>query len=181
MENETKTKNKFWKGVLTGSLVTSFVGLIIVGIAAGINLIGQTVMENQAQVQITEEAESQRGIDLNTVNQKLNTLQYLVERNFLFEEDIDPEQMEAGIYKGMLAGLGDPYTIYYTPEEYESLTEETEGVYCGIGVLVSQNLSSGLITALRVFQGSPAEEAGNLMCWCSKRSGGKREPMWTLR
>lgn len=160
MENETKTKNKFWKGVLTGSLVTAFVGLIIVGIAAGINLIGQTVMENQAQVQITEEAESQRGIDLNTVNQKLNTLQYLVERNFLFEEDIDPEQMEAGIYKGMLAGLGDPYTIYYTPEEYESLTEETEGVYCGIGVLVSQNLSSGLITALRVFQGSPAEEAG---------------------
>ncbi len=160
MENETKTKNKFWKGVLTGSLVTAFVGLIIVGIAAGINLIGQTVMENQAQVQITEEAESQRGIDLNTVNQKLNTLQYLVERNFLFEEYIDPEQMEAGIYKGMLAGLGDPYTIYYTPEEYESLTEETEGVYCGIGVLVSQNLSSGLITALRVFQGSPAEEAG---------------------
>ncbi len=160
MENEIRTKNKFWKGVLTGSLVTAFVGLIIVGIAAGINLIGQTVMENQAQVQVSEGTEAPRGIDISAVNQKLNTLQYLVDRNFLFEEDIDPEQMEAGIYKGMLAGLGDPYTVYYTQEEYESLTEETEGVYCGIGVLVSQNISSGLITALRVFQNSPAEEAG---------------------
>ena len=45
MENEVRTKGKFWKGVLVGSLVTAFAGLIIVGIAAGINLIGQTVMD----------------------------------------------------------------------------------------------------------------------------------------
>ena len=44
MENEVKVKGKFWKGVLVGSLVTAFVGLIIVGVATGINLIGQTVM-----------------------------------------------------------------------------------------------------------------------------------------
>lgn len=160
MENEIRTKGKFWKGVLVGSLVTAFVGLIIVGIAAGINLIGQTVMDNQAQMQVEVDTDGQTGLDLDTINQKLNTLKHLVDYNFLFEEDIDSEKLEAGIYKGMLAGLEDPYTVYYTPEEYESLTEETEGVYCGIGVLVSQNISSGVITALRVFQGSPAEEAG---------------------
>lgn len=160
MENEIRTKGKFWKGVLVGSLVTAFVGLIIVGIAAGINLIGQTVMDNQAQMQVEAGDEGESELDLDTINQKLNTLKHLVDRNFLFQEDIDPEKLEAGIYKGMLAGLEDPYTVYYTPEEYESLTEETEGVYCGIGVLVSQNISSGVITALRVFQGSPAEEAG---------------------
>lgn len=159
MENEVKAKGRFWKGVLVGSLVTAFVGLIIVGIAAGINLIGQTVMDNQAPIQAAGEQVSEE-LDLNTVNQKLETLQQLVDQYFLFEEDIDKKQMEAGIYKGLLAGLEDPYTVYYTQEEYEALTEETEGVYCGIGVLVSQNISSGLITALRVFQGSPAEEAG---------------------
>ncbi|MCI8660388.1 MAG: S41 family peptidase [Lachnospiraceae bacterium] len=160
MENEVKAKSKFWKGVLVGSLVTAFVGLIIVGIAAGINLIGQTVMDNQAQIQMAEEEEETENLDLGRVNQKIETLEQLVDRYFLFDENVDQEQMEAGIYKGMLAGLEDPYTIYYTREEYESLTEETEGVYCGIGVLVSQNISSGLITAIRVFQGSPAEEAG---------------------
>lgn len=154
MENEVKVKGKFWKGVLVGSLVTAFVGLIIVGVATGINLIGQTVMENQVQIQAQGgEVEEPDGLDLEVVNQKLETLQKLVDRYFLFEEDVDLEQMEAGIYKGLLAGLSDPYTVYYTEEEYEALTEETEGVYCGIGVLVSQNISSGLITALRVFQG----------------------------
>ena len=160
MENEVRTKGKFWKGVLVGSLVTAFAGLIIVGIAAGINLIGQTVMDNQAQVQMEEDSQGTEQIDMEQVNQKIETLQQLVDRYFLFEDDIDKEQMEAGIYKGLLSGLEDPYTVYYTQEEYETLTEETEGVYCGIGVLVSQNISSGLITALRVFQGSPAEEAG---------------------
>ena len=155
-----RTKGKFWKGVLVGSLVTAFAGLIIVGIAAGINLIGQTVMDNQAQVQMEEDSQGTEQIDMEQVNQKIETLQQLVDRYFLFEDDIDKEQMEAGIYKGLLSGLEDPYTVYYTQEEYETLTEETEGVYCGIGVLVSQNISSGLITALRVFQGSPAEEAG---------------------
>ncbi|MCI9105159.1 MAG: hypothetical protein HFG57_04235 [Lachnospiraceae bacterium] len=105
MENEIKTKSKFWKGVLVGSLVTAFAGLIIVGIAAGINLIGQTVMDNQAQMQITAEAEDWEGLDLDTINQKINTLQSLVESNFLFQEDIDSEKLEAGIYKGMLSGL----------------------------------------------------------------------------
>lgn len=160
MENEVKAKGKFWKGVLVGSLVTAFAGLIIVGIAAGINLIGQTVMDNQAQLKVSEGGEGSEKLDLGTINNKLETLELLVDRYFLFDEDVDREQMEAGIYKGMLAGLEDPYTVYYTQEEYESLTEETEGVYCGIGVLVSQNISSGLITVLRVFQGSPAEEAG---------------------
>lgn len=155
-----RTKGKFWKGVLVGSLVTAFAGLIIVGIAAGINLIGQTVMDNQAQVQMEEDSQGTEQIDMEQVNQKIETLQQLVDRYFLFEDDIDKDQMEAGIYKGLLSGLEDPYTVYYTQEEYETLTEETEGVYCGIGVLVSQNISSGLITALRVFQGSPAEEAG---------------------
>lgn len=160
MENEVKAKGKFWKGVLVGSLVTAFAGLIIVGIAAGINLIGQTVMDNQAQLKVSEGGEGSEKLDLGIINNKLETLELLVDRYFLFDEDVDREQMEAGIYKGMLAGLEDPYTVYYTQEEYESLTEETEGVYCGIGVLVSQNISSGLITVLRVFQGSPAEEAG---------------------
>lgn len=65
MENEVRTKGKFWKGVLVGSLVTAFAGLIIVGIAAGINLIGQTVMDNQAQVQMEEDPQRAENINLN--------------------------------------------------------------------------------------------------------------------
>lgn len=162
MEKEDRGRTKFWKGVLVGSLVTAFAGLMIVGVATGISLVGRIVMENQSPGQVIESsgaADSDgQELDLHKIGNKILMLQEIVDRYFLFDEDM--EKVEAGIYKGMLAGLEDPYTVYYTPEEYTSLTEETEGVYCGIGVLVSQNMETGIITALRVFRGSPAEEAG---------------------
>ena len=162
MENEKKNKNKFWKGVLVGALVTSFAGLVIVGIAAGISIIGHTVMGGQGIAGIIESSGSPEEESLNyqRIGNKLDLLEQVVDNYFLFEENVDTEQMEAGIYKGMLAGLEDPYTTYYTAEEYRAMTEETEGVYCGIGVQVSQNLETGIITILRVFPSSPAEEAG---------------------
>lgn len=161
MERENRGRNRFWKGVLVGALVTAFAGLIIVGVATGISVIGRSVIDNQ-QTQIVESSGTAKPVkqelDMDAVEKKLDTLQQIVNQYFLFDEDMD--QVEAGIYKGMLSGLDDPYTVYYTPEEYDKLMEETEGTYCGIGVLVSQNIQTGLVTALRVFPNSPAEEAG---------------------
>lgn len=161
LDRENKNRNKFWKGVLVGALVTAFAGLIIVGVATGISVIGRSVIDNQ-QTQIVESSgtaqSAKQQLDMNALEKKLNTLQRIVDEYYLFDEDM--EKVEAGIYKGMMSGLEDPYTVYYTPEEYNTLSEETEGVYCGIGVLVSQSIETGLITALRVFPGSPAEEAG---------------------
>ncbi len=160
-EKDTKTRNKFWKGVLVGSLVTAFAALIMVGVAAGISIIGRTVIENQVQIQQAAEGAGQQDeLNLSRISQKLMMLEDMVDQHFLFEEDVDVVQMEAGIYKGLLEGLQDPYTMYYTREEFESTMEEVEGVYCGIGALVSQNYETGLVTILRVFKGSPAEEAG---------------------
>jgi len=59
-------------------------------------------------------------------------------------------------------GLDDPYSVYYNEEDLTSLLEETSGEYCGIGVMVQQNYNTGIITAVRVFEGSPALEAGML-------------------
>ena len=70
------------------------------------------------------------------------------------------ENVEDYIYKGMLAGLDDPYSEYYTAEDYKEMQESTEGVYSGIGAMLSQNRNTGLCTIVRVFENSPAFEAG---------------------
>ena len=58
----------------------------------------------------------------------------------------------------MLAGLDDPYTYYFDPEEYASLVETTSGEYSGVGMVLMMN---GLLpTVVSVFEGSPAAEAG---------------------
>ena len=43
------SQNRFWMGVLTGALVMAFVGLIIVGMSAGIYLFGRRVISRQPQ------------------------------------------------------------------------------------------------------------------------------------
>ncbi|MCD8368985.1 MAG: S41 family peptidase [Clostridiales bacterium] len=153
-----KKSSKFWKGVLVGILFTVFVGLVAVGAATGIFMFGRSVIGNPVQTAERSEDADMLSLNMGQVVSKLSLLQAIVNEYFLFDEDV--EQVEAGIYKGMMDSLDDPYTVYYTAEEYESLTEETEGVYVGIGVLVSQDAETNTVTALRVFSGSGAEEAG---------------------
>ena len=64
--------------------------------------------------------------------------------------------MIGGRYGSIDAAAG----ISYTEKEYAQLTEETSGTYSGIGALLSQDPDTKICTVLKVFRGSPAEEAG---------------------
>lgn len=92
--------------------------------------------------------------------EKKNYIQALID--YYFWEDVDKEDIYEGMYRGMLEALNDPYACYYTKAEYEELMESVEGVYCGIGALVSQNASTKVITIVRPFVDGPAYKAGIL-------------------
>lgn len=92
------------------------------------------------------------------VEQKCQELQTYIDEYFLF--DYDDENVENGIYRGMLSGLDDDYTAYFSKDEYKDFMQSTNGSYCGIGAVLSQNYETGLISVVEVFEGSPAEEAG---------------------
>lgn len=157
MENG-EGKNRFWKGVLVGALVMAFAGLILVGLSAGIFLIGRTVMGDQTRMAGGDSEDG--GLDMDRISAKMRYIQDIIDRYFLFEED--PEAVEDGIYTGLMYGLGDPYSVYYNEENYASLLEDTSGEYCGIGAMVQQDLTTGIMTVVKVFEGSPALEAGML-------------------
>lgn len=158
MEN----KNKFWKGVLVGTLVTAFAGLIIIGMAAGIWVVGNGVIQNQsAQITGGEASPSELSLDIDRIGRKIELMQQIINEEYLFEEDT--EQVESGIYMGMMAGLGDPYSVYYTEEDFTELMENSiEGEYCGIGAMISQNRETMMMTVIRVFENTPSAEAGML-------------------
>lgn len=90
----------------------------------------------------------------------MDMIQQIVDKYFLFDEDL--EDVESGIYTGLMYGLNDPYSVYYDEDAYNSLKEDTTGVYCGIGAMVMQNRSTGVLTINKVFAGAPAYEAGML-------------------
>ncbi|WP_276861739.1 S41 family peptidase [Anaerococcus tetradius] len=87
----------------------------------------------------------------------MHMLRDLLDKNFLF--DYKEKDLYEGSLKGMFANLGDPYTQYYTADEFKKLMETLDGRYKGIGVLV-QASKEGFIKVVQVFDDSPAAEAG---------------------
>lgn len=77
--------------------------------------------------------------------------------NFLY--DVDEDKMIEGGLKGLLSALGDPYTEYMTPKEYNSLMEQTKGSYVGIGVYVTPS-DDNRIMVVSPIEDTPAEKAG---------------------
>ena len=92
--------------------------------------------------------------------EKLEVLLELVEMYYYKEEDVDVDAMIENAAVGLMAGIGDIYTQYYTPEKMAELVEETEGEYAGIGCQLLADPTDALITVTRVFKGSPAEKVG---------------------
>lgn len=92
--------------------------------------------------------------------EKLEVLLELVEMYYYKEEDVDEEAMLENAAVGLMAGIGDIYTQYYTPEKMAELVEETEGEYAGIGCQLLADPTDALITVTRVFKESPADKAG---------------------
>ena len=103
-------------------------------------------------------SENPKDLNYSKIEAKMRLLQNVIYKNFLFDEH--ETEVEDGIYKGMLSGLGDPYSVYYTADEYKKLTEETSGKYSGIGAVLNQDPETKISRIVNVFPGSPAEEAG---------------------
>lgn len=88
---------------------------------------------------------------------KAVSLENYIKTNSL--QEVDDEQLMEGQLKGMLQGLDDPYSIYMTEEEFKDFTEQTQGVYGGIGVVVTPG-EDNLITVVSPIEGTPGERAG---------------------
>ena len=72
----------------------------------------------------------------------------------------DKAEMLESMYRGFLAGVGDPYTQYFDMEALQAFHVRTEGQFVGIGVRVVVDPESRAVTLVNVFRGSPAAEAG---------------------
>ena len=78
----------------------------------------------------------------------------------IYHGEYDKEQAMEGAYKGYVASLDDPYTEYFTAEEYKSFNSYIDSSYCGIGVAVQYETEKNAILVVDVFDNSPAKDVG---------------------
>ena len=79
-----------------------------------------------------------------------------------YYQDVETDKLLEGAAQGLLYGVGDPYTFYYTAEDFAEMWEEDEGEYAGIGIQISASYLTNICTVSRVFDNGPAREAGVL-------------------
>ncbi len=159
-------KRNFVTGLLSGLCGTIVLFAVVIGVYffAGGRLI------TNAQHDIEDGAENNQTVGTQQVSDKeapfkevvskLSFLETLVDKYYL--NDVNPDAFADGIYKGFMSSLKDPYSTYYTKEEYSALMDSSSGSYCGIGATVSQDVKTGIITVVKPFETGPAQKAGIL-------------------
>ena len=73
---------------------------------------------------------------------------------------IDEDTLNDRLAAGYMNGINDKYAVYYTAKEYSEKQSEEKGTLTGIGVAVVNDTSSGYARIIRLYDNSPAAEAG---------------------
>ena len=162
-------KKKTDSGAFLGGLVVGMVGTLAVACVVVLIywIVGSGSISkpkggsSEGTTSISSSAKKASGEDFVTdeMVSKINYIANLIHEGYFLSE-VSDEDLENGIYKGLLDSLGDPYSEYYTSKEFEEIMQSSSGVYYGIGAYVSLDNLTTLPKISGVFKNGPAEEAG---------------------
>lgn len=150
-----QTKGMFIVGLLTGILASALTAsCIYVGAKA------DAAFKLTNAEPANTESKSTDGVTGDDTIAKLESVEELIDKYYYNEDDINTDDMIEGMYAGMVASLGDPYSVYYTAEEWKALMQDTEGIYYGIGAYVGLDEKTGYGKISGIIANTPAQEAG---------------------
>lgn len=90
--------------------------------------------------------------------QPLSQVYDVIRNYYLWADQVTDAQLVQGAIRGMVQSLGDPYSTYFTPEEYAEWQRSLAGEYTGVGMEIS--VRQGWITVVTPLPDTPAEAAG---------------------
>lgn len=160
MQEEQKNKSSnFLPGFITGIMSSAF---IVLAVCLAL-LVYNACNEDFALKRDKEDKKAEQSADVDGATdeemlEKLDEIEEIIEL-YYYEDDVDDTMLEEGAYRGFVDALGDPYSVYYTPEELQELMEQTEGIYYGIGAYVGLDTVTGYPKIVSPIPGAPAEEA----------------------
>lgn len=150
-------RKNFLTGFLSGVLGAFF---LVVVVGASYFYLIDVPQQDPIPFEDVSAAENKDENSYDDIVEKLSVLQMLIDTYYL--DEVDSESFATGIYRGFVSSLDDPYSTYYTKEEYTNLIESSSGVYRGIGAVVSQDVKTGIISIVRPYKEGPAYKEGLL-------------------
>ena len=149
------SKKNFWKGTIVGAVAMLFVCLFVGCVGVG----ALSFLKIKLPTKDNEDTQDNQIVSEETLK-KLEEIQTIINRDYLYVDDIDDAAIQDAIIHGYVAGLKEPYSVYYSAEEAKELFETTSGTFGGIGVGIQQDRTTGLITFTTIYKGEPGEQGG---------------------
>jgi carboxyl-terminal processing protease len=78
--------------------------------------------------------------------------------NFVSPDKFDVQKIIYGAISGMVKSLGDPYTVFFPPDESKRFIEDVKGSFEGLGMEVG--IRKGQLQVISPLEGTPAQIAG---------------------
>ena len=150
-----RARKNFFSGTVFGILVML---LLFTGIYVG-KTAYQLIAVKGAGSQ-TAESEADGSVVSTETLQKMKTIEEVINTYYYYDEDVSTEELQNGVYRGMMTSLGDPYSEYYSKEELEEVSNSNQGISYGIGAYISLNQQMNMAMISGVMEGAPAQEAG---------------------
>lgn len=154
------------KGLFLGGVITGLAGALFLVAIVYISLYVQGAVDSRFNSSGGTSAKEGSAINADVVR-KLQSLEDVIDKYYYLGEVTD-EEIQNGLYKGLMNALGDPYSEYYSAKELEALLQQTEGIYFGIGAYISLDTATGLPKISGTISGAPADKvdlrANDLIC-----------------
>lgn len=165
-EKAAKRKKKadrqvFWGGMFWGFIIGGIFSCLCILLIRGILLYRNSdTLDISGNNMISENGDEAMNTAItNELIQKLRTLESAIDV-YYYQEGVDYEELQNGIFSGIVDALNDPYSTYYTPEELAKVTADNEGIYYGIGAYVGLDASLSRPKITGIIKNTPAEEVG---------------------
>lgn len=95
-----------------------------------------------------------------SIDNYINKIKKTIEDYYLWNNDINEEDLKNSAIKGYVAGLGDEYTEYIPASKMKDYTENITGSFVGVGIYMVADEESDRVLVYYPIPGSPAEKAG---------------------
>lgn len=158
-------KKQFFIGLVTGVLISAFLGAV--GLSA--KIIYDNLQEKAEVKQIAKEREETAQ---NVSDQVGSSTSVLTDGDFLkkvmlmenmidlyYIEDVSSDDIKEGIYDGIMASIDDPYACYYTEDELKDMTQDMQGIFYGIGAVLTLDSDYSCPRITGIIADSPASES----------------------
>lgn len=153
MESNTKKKVLIAVGII--NILLAFGLGYVVGTAKGIQ---KELVNQNGTVDITKVIELYGKTRSSSVNfDQFWKVWDMVKKNYV-HQPVDEVKLFYGALQGMVAGLEDPYSVYFPPQKAQEFAGDLAGEFEGIGAEIGKK--DNLLTIISPLPGSPAEKAG---------------------